>query len=144
MDARARLIRRCQTLRFRHALLLVAILPSLTFLGHFGISVDIPGTNSYVVLVPGGGHDDAHEGTTHTHESHCHASVATCTDVPFAGASPFALLHNAIVFLGATAVMIGVSLNAWRPRRVTVISPLRRPPQARPGAPSLAFAFASR
>jgi hypothetical protein len=131
--------RLCRAARFQHLLLLVGILPSLTFLGHWTVQFDIPGTNSYVLVVPGEAHDDLHE-DVHTHESHCHASAATCTDIPFVGASPFALMHDSVIYLGVAAVLIVLGLNTWRPRKSTTVAPLLQPPQATwPAFPS-AFA----
>lgn len=129
MEASPRLRRLVRTARFRHLLLLVAILPSLTFLGHWALQFDIPGTNSYLVVVPGEAHDDSHTG--HSHEQHCHAGVATCTDIPFTGASPFALMHDAVFYLGASAVLIFLGLNTWRPRKSMTIAPLLEPPRTR-------------
>lgn len=138
MNELARLRRLVGAARVRHLLLLVAILPSLTFLGHWALQFDIPGTNSYVVVVPGETHEDAH--TEHTHEQHCHAGVATCTDVPFTGASPFALMHDSVIYLGASALLIVLGLNTWRPRQSTTIAPLLEPPRRRGLAAQFALA----
>jgi hypothetical protein len=111
----------------RQMLLLVAILPSFTFLGHWGLQFDVPGTDDYVVLVPGASHEDQHE--VGQHENHCHLNAATCTDIPFTGASPFALLHASVAYLGATALLLAFALNAWRPSSGATVDPDLRPPR---------------
>jgi hypothetical protein len=110
-------------------LLLIAILPSLTFLGHWGLQFDIPGSRLYVVLMPAPPeheHDPAEESK---HEQHCHANAASCTDVPFTGASPFALLQSSVEHLGAMALLIAFSVAVWRPGRSLTIGPELQPPQ---------------
>jgi hypothetical protein len=108
-------------------------LPSLTFLGHWpALRLTIPGTSSYVA-VPLFGHDgdsvgNSSETDEHAHEQHCHANAASCTDVPFTGASAFALMTAAVgdIARQATRVLI-FSAGARVPAGVT-LSPSLRPP----------------
>lgn len=119
--------------RLQHWLLLIAILPSWTFLGHFSLQVDIPFTDQYLVLVPAAPHDD--QSNVRTHENHCHANAATCTDIPFTGASPFVLAGQSVAFLGAAAVFVVLTSNWWRPTALNTIGPDLQPPK--PGLPHL-------
>ncbi|MGH2633201.1 MAG: hypothetical protein ACRDG3_07310 [Tepidiformaceae bacterium] len=95
--------------RLQHWLLLIAILPSWTFLGHFSLALDIPFTNQYLVLVPAAPHND--RSNVQVHENHCHANASTCTDIPFTGASPFLLARRSVAYFGAAAVFVALSLS---------------------------------
>jgi hypothetical protein len=110
-------------------LLLIAILPSMTFLGHWGLQFDIPGSRFYVVLMPAPQEHEHDPGEESKHEQHCHANAASCTDVPFTGASPFALLQSSVEHLGAMALLIAFSVAVWRPGRSLTIGPELQPPQ---------------
>lgn len=124
--------------RARSWLLLVAIVPSLTFLGHWPeLRVDIPGTNSYLVL-PGGeadhasghSHNDAGgPAEEHQHEQHCHANVASCSDIPFTGVSAFAMLAAAVAFLAISGQLVLVSPRIWQPERALQVDPSTPPPK---------------
>src|SRR5690348_7164538 len=105
----------------RHLLLLLSLAPSFTFLGHWRLQLDIPATTHYLLLVPGEPHDDHH--AVGQHENHCHVNAATCTDIPFMGASPFALLHASLAYLGVTALLFALTLNAWRPSFGATVTP---------------------
>lgn len=104
-----------QRLRWRSTLLLVAILPALTFFGHWPtMTFHIPGA-ALDLTVPFVSEETAHSvagdttgGPTagsgsegHEHAQHCHADAASCTDVPFTGASAFGLLNDTMALLGA-------------------------------------------
>lgn len=125
---------------FRVWSLLLAILPTLTFLGHWGLNIDIPGTDLYVTIIPGetgaDGHTQSHgPAGQQSHEQHCHAGVATCSDIPFTGASPFALLTDSLAKLGAAGALVALALLFWRPGRTASVGPELQPPRPR-------FAFA--
>jgi hypothetical protein len=83
-------------------LLVFALVPSLFFLGHWRISLAIPGTE-YTIGQPGvtaDGHDESDAGD---HAAHCHESAATCSDSPVAGVSWMALASEAIALFGSCA-----------------------------------------
>lgn len=122
--------RRAQRVRRRMALLmLVAILPSLTFLGHVSFHIDLPGTALYVGLPsPAGGHHEG-DGEPAEHERHCHAGVASCSEVPFAGASAFLLLQESASMLGAAALLVLVVAVMRQPAGVPWRAPLAPPPR---------------
>ena len=93
------------------ALLFFALLPSLLFLGHWGLSLSLPLLDVELVLLPGDGHiHESAEVPGHAHENgsdeadaharHCHGGAATCSDVPYAGASGFALVAETVALLG--------------------------------------------
>lgn len=122
--------------RFRSWALVVALLPTLTFLGHWTLQFDIPGTNLFVLVVPGETAPDAHThdggtqpGDNHSHEQHCHAGVASCSDIPFTGASPFALLNDSLAYLGACGALTVLAVLFWRPVASASVSPDLRPPR---------------
>lgn len=128
--------------RVREWALLVALLPSLTFVGHWRPHVDIPGTNLYVGLPAPAGESQPHTHSGQTrdggddHASHCHANASSCTDVPYVGASAFALLTESASFIGAAVVLTAVALAAWRPHRTLAIAPEPRPPRLLSSVPS--------
>jgi hypothetical protein len=118
-------------------LVLLAIFPALTFLGHWpALSVDIPGTDLFLGW-PGQAHthdDGAPESPDHDadgHARHCHSGVATCSDVPFTGASGFALLQEAMAAIGAAGVLTLLVVAVWGPARPRLPGPETPPPRAR-------------
>ncbi len=90
-------------------LLCLALLPTLLFLGHWGIAFTLPIVDVHIVLVPeseqrdlvhpSSGPDEQDESASHSR--HCHGGVATCSDVPYAGASGFALLSESVAMLAS-------------------------------------------
>ena len=98
------------------AVLLLALLPSLLFLGHWQLELAVPSFASHVLLVPGEGaahqsaHEDDHEsGKGAAHARHCHGGAATCSDVPYAGGSGFALLSEAVAPLTSPPTVVAVN-----------------------------------
>jgi len=120
--------------RLRAWALLVALIPSLAFFGHWTPRLPIPGTSLYVGLPVSTVHDHGQAGSDH--ESHCHTDSSACSDVPFTGVSAFALLSQTVTLLGAAATMVALSTIAWRPGRIQTLSPEPRPPRR----PAAAFA----
>jgi hypothetical protein len=118
----------------REWLLLIAILPSLTFLGHWEIDIPVSGTAWYVAF-PGAHtadhhHDDGSGGGDHEeHDRHCHANFSSCADVPFTGASPFAVLAECVALLGAAGTLVLLAATAWQPGKLLDIIPEPRPPR---------------
>jgi hypothetical protein len=107
--------------------LLIAFLPSLLFLGHWTIRFDIPGTDLYVGM-PESAHVHT-EGDGHDHAQHCHANVASCSDVPFTGASAFALMSESVAYLGFGGVLLALGLCWWTPSRTATVAPEPTPPR---------------
>ena len=101
--------------RWWSALLLVALLPSALFLGHWGLVATVPILDAQIVLVPAeAGHHDHPSGDhgqedSAAHSRHCHGGVATCSDVPYAGASGFALLSKSVALLGSAPTVSACS-----------------------------------
>ncbi len=133
-----------ERLRWRSKLLLVAILPALTFFGHWPvITLHVPGA-ALDLTVPFVSEETAHSASgdttggptagsssdAHEHAQHCHADAASCTDVPFTGASAFGLLNDTMAFLGAGALLMLMIATAWRPRQDAPVGPELRPPRA--------------
>ena len=130
--------------RVQYVTLLVAILPSLTFVGHWSLNLDVPGTDLYLTLIAASHHDDelARHDDQQAHTNHCHANAASCTDVPFTGASPFASLHDSIAYMGAAALLVVLAFGTWRPSSTLTVGPELRPPRRTSGTSACAFATA--
>lgn len=113
--------------------LLAALLPSLSFAGHWTPHVHIPGTDFYLGL-PETSAAHSHFTTPSKggdHEAHCHTGAASCSDVPFTGVSAFAVLSQTVALLGATMALIALANFAWRPNRTLALVPEPKPPRAR-------------
>ncbi len=118
-------------LRRRSLVLLVALLPTLTFFGHWpAIQFTVPGTDLQIGL-PGEGHDDGagESSSGHDHTRHCHADLTSCSDVPFTGASAFALLIDTVAFLSAAALWTLTSCRWWLPTVQATVRPELAPPR---------------
>lgn len=118
-------------------ILLIALLPTLTFLGHWSLQIDVPGTNLYVVLIPGEPEhshaaDSQEPEDEASHSQHCHTNAGSCSDVPFTGVSPFALLSESVAHLGEGGALIALVLALWRPWRSLAIAPEEMPPRLQP------------
>jgi hypothetical protein len=109
-------------------LLAFALLPMLTFAGHWEPRIDIPFTNYYWGLPAQ--HNHAQTAThEHNHEGHCHGDSASCASKPVTSGVGFALLREALLLLGATTIAVGIPGRWWRPRRPASIRPELQPPQ---------------
>lgn len=107
--------------------MLVALLPSLTFLGHWTLRLPIPGTDFYVGL-PAPAAADSHAAAG-DHAGHCHSDSESCSNTPLAGASAIAVLSRAVTLLGASAALVALAALTWRPNRVLTLAPELRPPR---------------
>ncbi|MCC7366491.1 MAG: hypothetical protein IT303_19190 [Dehalococcoidia bacterium] len=130
-----------QATRLRALFLFLAILPMLTFAGHWpAIRIDIPGTNLYVGVPEAPVADETephshgpgtHDGDSgHAHEQHCHTGVARCSDVPFTGFSAFALMDESAAYLGAAALLTLLAVLAWSPTQDRSVIPSLQPPRS--------------
>ncbi len=114
-------------------LLLLSLVPMLTFMGHWPSSVPIPGTDQYL-SIPLAGHTDEHTGHNdgHDHSQHCHGDAASCSDAPvFAGVS-FALMSEPLAVQAAAGLLWATALLAWRPRQSNSLLPELQPPRLAP------------
>lgn len=73
--------------------LAVALLPSLLYLGHWSVRVDIPGTRYYLGTPAGASRDHDHT----DHGDHCHGDVAGCSETPSLSTVPVAVLAESVV-----------------------------------------------
>lgn len=105
-------------------LLLAAFLPTLTFLGHWPLRVDIPGTAIYVGL------PDANRAAGHDHHRHCHADAASCSDAPVTGTATIGLLANSVAFSGLQSPLIGMVTAQPSFRAQADVAPDYPPPKA--------------
>ncbi len=108
--------------------MLVALVPSLTFIGHWTLRLPIPGTGFYVGLpaTPAAADSTAAAGD---HAGHCHSDSESCSNTPLAGASAVAVLSQAVTLLGASAALVALAALTWRPDRVLTLAPELRPPR---------------
>lgn len=114
-------------------LLVVSLLPMLTFFGHWEPRIDIPFTNYYWGLP-----DFAHEGNAgaahehdhdHDHDGHCHGDSASCASKPVTSGIGFALLRDSLLLLGAAAIATRVAATWWKPAHWTSVRPELQPPR---------------
>lgn len=118
-------------------LLLVGYLPSLTFMGHIPLDVNIPGTSWYIGMPEIAGaavhHDfktvQVGEAFIQVHEEHCHTNLGSCSDAPYTGSASFALMGWVIAFLGTSGAMFALSDRWWRPHFAIRSRPLVPPPR---------------
>ncbi|MGE0600899.1 MAG: hypothetical protein AB7J35_16730 [Dehalococcoidia bacterium] len=112
--------------------LLVALFPMLTFMGHWPTTLPIPHTNYYVsVPLAGAGHADEHTPEQAAeHARHCHGGVASCGDAPAGAGVSLSLYQDPVAVATVSLALIAVWLAAWQPRRPVAISPELMPPKA--------------
>jgi hypothetical protein len=112
-------------------ILVLALLPTLTFFGHWPGQIPIPGTG-YHLAIPGSSTaapaGAANEG--HDHASHCHADAATCSDVPATAGVSFAILNETLALFGAGGLFVLLALRWWVPGEGFTPSPELEPPRA--------------
>jgi hypothetical protein len=110
--------------------LILALLPTLTFFGHWPQQVSIPGTN-YYLAIPGSpaaaSEGEASDG--HDHSRHCHADAASCSDVPAASGVSFAVMNETLAFFGAGGLFVLLALRWWVPGEGFTPSPEIQPPR---------------
>ncbi|MBA4180906.1 MAG: hypothetical protein C0506_09995 [Anaerolinea sp.] len=104
-------------------LLVVAYLPTLTFLGHWPLSVDIPGTSLYVGLA------ERSASLDHGHKDHCHADAGSCTDTPVATSASVALLAESLQFRRTDAPFIAMTAREVRWLAQAAVTPVSPPPE---------------
>jgi len=83
--------------------MLAALLPALTYMGHWPAEMPVPGTSYYIGLSRSlrADGDAAHE-----HAQHCHGDSASCSDVPAAGgAGVAAVLAAGLAVIGALTLL---------------------------------------
>jgi hypothetical protein len=112
--------------------LLFAILPTLTYMGHWPRELDLPGAHPSLRLGASAdthdpGHEDGDEGLAH--QRHCHGSPSTCSDVPFTGTSGLAVLNEWLALAGVSSLLVMLAGRWWRPGRPFAPPPELRPPR---------------
>lgn len=119
-------------------MLLIGYLPSLTFLGHIPLDVNIPGTSWYIGMPEIAGAAVHHDFATvrvadafiQVHEEHCHTNLGSCSDAPYTGSASFALMGWVIAFLGAAGAAFALTDRWWRPHFAIFARPLIPPPRS--------------
>lgn len=107
--------------------LMLALLPMLTFFGHWPTHIDIPGTGLYLT-VPFAGpiQDDA---TEHDHAQHCHGEASGCSKTPATAGVGFAIMNETIAALGAAALLVAVASRTRTLRAPRGVTPELPPPR---------------
>lgn len=108
--------------------LLVAYLPSLLFLGHWPLQLDIPGTDFYVGL-PKPGDSATHSDSGHDHARHCHEGASSCGDVPVISSATVALLHETLSIETDEASLFAPTSEWWAPHGSRTVAPEPPPPR---------------
>ncbi len=113
-------------------LLLFAILPAVTYFGHWEIpQLGIPGTNLYIGLpgtspaTPERGHSHAADSSDHSRHGHGTSGEGASASAP----ATAAVFNEAVMFFGLM-VVAAVALFTWRPSRILTITPVLQPPRA--------------
>jgi len=113
--------------RWSVALLIVAIAPSILYVGHWEPRIDIPFT-SYYWGIPeswqsaGGSHDDE------SHAEHCHGD-SSCTERPVTAGAGVALLRDDLEMLGAAGLLRAVFAAVRSPHLPGLQAPETPPPR---------------
>ena len=118
--------RRAETLA---AVLLVALLPMLTFFGHWELRFDLPGTLYFFSWPTDSGAGRGDPGASHDHAGHCHGELASCTNSPATAAAPVALLGSELAIDAAGAPLLAALVDAWQPTAVNNVAPDTPPPR---------------
>jgi hypothetical protein len=105
-------------------LLFAGYLPSLLFLGHWDLQIDIPGTAYYVGLPGDTGHSHA------DHSQHCHADMGSCSDLPLVTAAPVALLAATVETPREDSRGFPAPSAGWHPAGTIDSAPDTPPPRA--------------
>lgn len=113
----------------RSWLLLLALAPILTFMGHWPTSLPIPGTDMFVSVPMAGQAADPEKGSEHSHGRHCHSDSKGCGDAPAAAGAGLALLSTPMLQFGATGMFLVVALLWWRPKSSAANGPELQPPR---------------
>lgn len=84
-------------------ILLLALAPSVTFLGHWpSLQFDIPGTDAYVQVPLTGAHEQPGE----DHERHCHGDSSGCSDSPGSLGVSLGLVQDAHGLFATDALLL--------------------------------------
>ncbi len=117
------LVRRFQSASFLSSsskVLILSLLPTLLFVGHWSLRIDIPGTDSYIGAPTARAETSVHHHVPsskdggHEHEQHCHANAATCADAAAVPVAPVAHLAEAVATLGADSPWRQIPIEARR------------------------------
>lgn len=111
--------------------LLLALMPMLTFMGHWPSSLPIPGTGLYVTVPLAGPAPNAGSEEHHDHSKHCHGEAASCADAPVAAGVGLALMNTLVSIPPATGLLFITVLVAALPLRSNTLAPEPRPPRGR-------------
>ena len=116
------------------AVLLLALLPTLTYFGHWpAIAIPIPGTADVLVLPFASGETAAGD-----HHQHCHADAAECSNGPGSFALAVSLLAAAIALALPGGPLLPVRARVPRLALQHLPAPEPGPPRAASLAPAVA------
>jgi hypothetical protein len=128
--------------RVRHLILIVALLPMLTYLGHWpAIEFPIPGTGAYWQLPFsegwGTGHGEDGHSRSHrstgsddgNHAQHCHTDMGSCLHATIGAIAAAAILLASLAFIGQASRFVAWEMRAATPVKDWLSAPLTPPPQ---------------
>ncbi len=110
-------------------LLLAALLPMLTFMGHWPATLPLPGTNFYLTVPLAGAAPNAQSAGSHSHGDHCHGESSECGDSGSSSSAGPAFLSERPIGLSLSAALIALALLWWRPADAASPGPELRPPR---------------
>ena len=107
--------------------MVIALAPSLLFLGHWSLEVPLPG-GWHAAL----GLQEASYGEGEAvHAEHCHGE-SSCSETQPLGLGGFALMGRALALLGAAALMFSTGTRSGLRLRGGVVAPEPMPPRPLP------------
>jgi len=108
--------------------LVIALVPMVTFMGHWPTSVPLPGTNLYIVL-PFAAPSTGTGSGDHQHEQHCHGNAAGCSDTPTAAGVSVGLVNQELALPVAAGAFIALAFALWLPASWRTDQPELQPPR---------------
>lgn len=109
--------------------LMAALLPMLTFMGHWPAELHIPGTGIYLGIAAGGAHNHEHDGGGEGHSQHCHGDSAGCSEAPATAGVSFGLMNDAVALAMAGGLLLLVATHVRTGLSQNVLAPDLRPPR---------------
>lgn len=108
-------------------MLLVALAPSILYVGHWEPRFDIPFTSYYWGIPEDwGGHGENED--TSSHADHCHGD-SSCAGKPVSAGATVALLREHVAYLGTFGLLAIVVGAWWSPRQRLTAGPETPPPR---------------
>ena len=118
-----------QGTRWAAALLILSLLPMQTYLGHWDLRIDIPGTDYYWGMPSAiQGSNTTQEHVTN-HGEFCRGDTASCAGTPAVAGASFGVMAMVVALLGTHARGRTVTGHAWMPPYARSVAPELLPPR---------------